>query len=74
MGGFVVIYLLIITFFVINDIIPAFNEKRWKEFYLYSALFGFSFLIDLLIILQFKLPTPAAPIRNLIIYIMGLQD
>lgn len=68
------IYSFIYIFFIIIDLIPLYQNKRWKSFWAYSSLLLISYTILLLIVLDVKIPSPAVPIKNAITAIFGLSE
>lgn len=68
-----VLYLFIITLFIIYDLIPIINRKNWKVFIVYTVFIIFSFVLDVLSVFHIKVPSPAVPIKNIIEFIFKLQ-
>lgn len=65
---------VIFTFFIIFDLFPLLKEKMWKEFWIYSTLISAAFVIHILVAFDFKLPSPAVPIKRLVQYLFGIQS
>ncbi len=65
---------LIVTIFFINDAIPMYFNKKWKQFLIYTSMMAF---ILLLIILEqlfnISMPSPAEPIKEVLIILFGKQ-
>ncbi len=68
--------LVMITFvgvlFILTDLIPVYQNKRWKLFWVYSAIMAFVYVLTIFITMGIKLPSPAVPLRNLITEIFGI--
>ena len=65
---------IIVTFFIIFDLLPIFHQKQWKAFWVYVILISFSYVVHILYLLDIKFPSPAVPIKKLVSYIFGLRD
>jgi hypothetical protein len=59
------------SFLVIYEFIPLYKQKLWRDFGTNVVLGVFSFTIAILLCLDVELPSPAAPIREIIISIFG---
>ncbi len=70
----IIVHSVIVTFFIIFDLLPIFHNKQWKAFWFYVILMSFSYIIHTLILLGIKIPSPAVPIKMLVSYIFRLQD
>ena len=68
----IVLFSLVYLFFIINDLIPLYQKK--KAFYTYSGLLLGSYILNCLVILDKKLPSPAISIKAIILAIFGLSD
>lgn len=53
------------------EIVPLKKEKRKNKLYIYSSLLSISALISILITLGVKIPSPAVPIKQIIISMFG---
>lgn len=62
-----------IAFFILVDIIPIYQNKQWKLFWVYSAMMVFVYVLSTLLGVGVKLPSPATPLRNAIATIFGVQ-
>jgi hypothetical protein len=60
------------AFFILTDLIPAYQNKQWKLFWVYSAMMALVYVLTIFIALGIKLPSPAVPLRNLITAIFGI--
>ncbi len=65
---------VIFMFFIFFDLLPLLSEKLWKEFWIYSALISSSYVIHILLALDYRLPSPAVPIKRLVQAIFGIQS
>ena len=67
------VILIILGYIVIGiiEIIPLIKKGEKKELAVYSIIFISSFIISILLILGFELPSPATPIENVIKLIIG---
>ncbi|PYG87774.1 hypothetical protein LY28_01794 [Ruminiclostridium sufflavum DSM 19573] len=65
---------LTIFLFVLFDLIPLYRKKKRKAFWIYIILIFFAYTSHVLYILDIKIPSPATPIKKLVIYIWGLQN
>jgi len=65
---------IIFILFIIFELIPLYRKKKWKEFWVYTILISFSYIIQLLFDLGVKIPSPAVPIKKLVSFVFGLQD
>lgn len=68
------IYFLIYIFFVFTELIPLYQNKYLKLFWVYSTLMMVSLAITLMIALEIKIPSPAVPIKKAVSAIFGLQE
>lgn len=69
----IVIFSVIVTFFVIFDLIPIFQQKQFKAFWVYIVLISFSYVLSLLLVIDIKLPSPAEPLKKLVSFVFGLN-
>jgi hypothetical protein len=58
-------------FYIINDLIPVYKTERRNVFWVYLSLFVFSYVLFILIINEVKLPSPAKPLKEIVISIFG---
>ncbi|KXG74737.1 hypothetical protein [Thermotalea metallivorans] len=68
--------ILVILFYLIIGIIeimPLMGKKQKKELVLYGVLYGIAFVTSILLSLGVDIPSPAKPIENIVIAIMGKQ-
>lgn len=63
-------YALIILF----DLVPIYKQKDKKVFWIYLSIITFTYLIHIMIILNIDVPSPAEPIKNVIINIFNVRD
>lgn len=66
--------LLITILFIIFDLLPIYEQKQQKAFWVYVILNAFAFIIFIFIALDIKLPSPAMPIKKVVSSIFGLQN
>lgn len=64
------LYALIITF----EIIPLYKDKNKYKMFFYLFLSTFSMIITILLSLGVELPSPADPIKNIVISIFGKSN
>lgn len=57
---------------IIFDLTPIYLNKQWKKFWIYSIMVAVSYVVQVLLILDIKLPTPADPIERMVVFIFGL--
>lgn len=62
-----------ITFFILLDLIPIYQNKLWKLFWVYSAMMVFLYVLTIFIALDIKLPSPATPLKNAVTTIFGVK-
>lgn len=53
-------------FYIINDLIPVYKTEKAKVFWIYIILFCSSFVLQILVQLDVKLPSPAKPLKELV--------
>lgn len=70
----IVIFSVIVTFFVIFDLIPIFQQKQFKAFWVYIILISFSYILSLLLVIDIKLPSPAEPLKKLVSFVFGINE
>lgn len=68
----IIAYSIIITGFIIFDLIPIFQQKKWKTFWIYVALISFAYATSVLYFMDIDLPSPAKPLKKLIYFVFGL--
>lgn len=72
-------YILICSFLylaiLIFDIIPLMKKKRdnKKSLLIYMPVFLFTLVINILYGLGVKIPSPAEPVKDIIIWILGIK-
>lgn len=59
------------SFLVMYEFIPLYKQKFWRDFWVNTVLWTFSFAIAILLCLDIELPSPEKPIRDLITSILG---
>jgi len=63
-----ILYFILIIF----DLTPIYLKKQWKLFWIYSIMVAVSYIIQVLLILDVKLPTPADSIERIVVFVFGL--
>ncbi|NLM13010.1 hypothetical protein [Defluviitalea saccharophila] len=65
--------LVIITYIplLILELMTLYKKKYWQDFWVNLFLGSVSFIIALLISLHVKVPSPAEPIKNIILSMFG---
>ncbi|MDP4093383.1 MAG: hypothetical protein Q8920_08485 [Bacillota bacterium] len=66
-----IIVILIYSVVFLYDFLPLYKQKEWKEFIVNACLGLVSFTIALLLSFNLKIPSPEAPIREIITSIFG---
>ena len=56
---------------IIYDFVPLYKEEKWADFWVNTVLCAISFIAAILLSLDVKLPSPEAPIRQIITFIFG---
>jgi putative effector of murein hydrolase len=64
--------LLNIIIFIFIDLIPLYKEKKWMSFWVYATVLGIVFVIALLLAFNIKIPSPADPLKEIIVVIWGI--
>lgn len=67
------VYTLVFAFFIMIDLIPLYKNRKWKSFWTYTALLSVSYVFNLLIVIDVKLPSPAIPIKKMLSTLFGLS-
>lgn len=67
------IYSFIYIFFITIDLIPLYQDKKWKSFWAYSLLVLLSYTVLCLMVLGVTIPSPAVAIKNAITALFGLS-
>lgn len=57
---------------IILDLTPIYLKKHWKLFWIYLIMVTVSYIIQVLLILDVKLPSPVDPIERIVVSIFGL--
>ncbi len=74
MGIILALCTIIVGIYVAIDLPPIFQKKKWKEFWFYIFVTLTAYILHVLYILEVKLPSPAPPIKKLVLYVFGLRD
>lgn len=67
----IVIPILVYTLLVIYEFIPLYKQKLWRDFWVNLSLALVSFSFAAMIALGGDVPSPAVPIQNMILSILG---
>ena len=67
-------FTLTIALFIIIELVPLFRKKKRMAFWTYLILISISYIIELLINLDIKIPSPNIIINKLIILIFRLKE
>lgn len=59
------------TLLAIYEFVPLYRQRQWKDFWVNTGLGITSFVIAMLISLEVKIPSPEAPIREVITTLFG---
>lgn len=57
---------------ILFDLTPIYLKKQWKLFWIYSIMVVVSYMIQVLLILDVKLPTPADPLERMVVFVFRL--
>ncbi|MDP4090519.1 MAG: hypothetical protein Q8930_14810 [Bacillota bacterium] len=55
----------------IYEFIPLYKQKQWPDFWVNAALGATSLIVAVLLSVGIRIPSPEAPIREMIISIFG---
>lgn len=61
------------AFFILADVIPIFQNKQWKLFWVYSAMMVVVYVLSIFIASGKRLPSPADPLKNAVTAIFGVK-
>lgn len=62
---------LIYAFYILSDLVPVFKGEKRRVFWVYLVLFCTSYILHVMIVLNIKIPSPAVPIKKLILSIFS---
>ena len=65
---------VIFIYFIFNDLIPVYQKEEKKVAWTYMVLFVMSYVLHILITFEVKLPSPAAPLRKLVMTVFGIGE
>ena len=65
------IYTAVYIFFVLNDTIPISKNRQWKVLVIYCVLMAAAYTFSVMIVLGAVLPSPAGPLKQLVMSITG---
>ena len=60
--------------FLLFDLVPLIHQKKWKVIWLYCIMIATAYTIHLLYELGVDVPSPSEPIKNLVLFILGIKD
>lgn len=63
-----IFYIILIIF----DLTPIYLNKQWKVLGVYLTMLVVSYVIQVLLIFDVKVPTPADPIKRIVVFVFGL--
>lgn len=67
----VIIVIVIYSIILFVEVPSLFQQEKKKELILYFTLITFSFILNLLLSLDIKIPSPAEPIKKIVFMILG---
>jgi hypothetical protein len=67
-------FLFVVIFFILIDLVPIYKEKRWKIFWIYIVFLTISCTMQILSIFNINVPSPAGPLKKMVKYIWRLPD
>lgn len=59
--------------FIIFDLVPLYEKKKLKVFWIYLIMIITAYIVHMLDTVGVKIPSPAEPIKKIVTYIWGLQ-
>ncbi len=65
---------LTVALFIIIELVPLFRQKKWMAFWTYLILISFSYINEILINLDIKIPSPNILINKLLVLIFRLKE
>lgn len=68
----IVAFFFISAYYVSSDLIPIYQEKQWKTFWIYSAMITLALFFTILVAMDVPIPSPSIPIKKIIYSIFGL--
>lgn len=69
-----IVFLAILAFLIVTDLVPIYKERHRKVFWIYTVLITISCVINVLFVLGIKVPSPAVPLQKLVKLIYRLPD
>ncbi len=67
----IIIPLIFYTLLVIYEFVPLYKQKLWRDFWVNLSLGMISFAFAVVIALGVDVPSPAIPIQNMILSLLG---
>jgi hypothetical protein len=67
----IILVIIAYAFLVYIQLVPLYKNKQWKDFWVNSSIWFFSFLVAVLLSMGVKIPSPADPIKEFITAIFG---
>lgn len=74
MNLLIIICTIIFICFIIFDLVPLFQQKKWKSCVAYIILACFAYVLHLFFLLGYKIPSPSKPIQKFVTVIFGLKN
>lgn len=68
------LYTFVFAGFILFDLLPIVQTKRWKVFCIYTTLLAVSIVLNVLYALNIKLPSPAGFIKRVISLIFNMES
>lgn len=67
----IILVIIVYVSLAIYEFVPLYKQKQWKDFWVNTALWTFSFAIGTLIALNVDVPTPTPLIREAVTSLFG---
>lgn len=68
---FSVVFTIICFIFILIDLMPMYQSKSWRLFWIYTVTMVFGYILVILIGLGIKIPSPSEPLKMIITTIFG---
>lgn len=69
----IVLSLFVYSLYILFDLVPLYINKQLKLFWVYSILLIIALSITILVGLEVKIPSPAEPLKRMVVAIWGLK-
>lgn len=70
----IILCTLVYSVFIIFDLVPLFQQKKWAEFWVYLSIIIVAYVVHFLYVIGIDVPSPAVPLKRLVSYIFGIND